>query len=63
MHRAIIFNGVWTFAIALSVFFLQGKQARREMDEQMFREQTTTNLVTDDFALTGTGAIAIGGSP
>ncbi|KAH9985811.1 MFS general substrate transporter [Russula compacta] len=47
MHRAIIFNGVWTFAVTLSVFFLQGNQARRELDEQMFREQTTTSLVMD----------------
>ncbi|KAI0268875.1 MFS general substrate transporter [Gloeopeniophorella convolvens] len=39
MHRAIILNGVWAFAASLLVFFLHGKQARREMDEQILREQ------------------------
>ncbi|KAI0268881.1 MFS general substrate transporter [Gloeopeniophorella convolvens] len=39
MHRAIILNGAWAFAASLLVFFLHGKQARREMDENMLREQ------------------------
>jgi len=39
MHTTIIFNGVWVSAVATLVFFLQGKQARRERDEQMYKEQ------------------------
>ncbi|KAH9979057.1 MFS general substrate transporter [Lactifluus volemus] len=35
MHRAILFNGIVVFIVCLLVFFLDGKQARREMDEQM----------------------------
>jgi hypothetical protein len=35
MHRAIVFNGIWVFAATLLVFFLHGRQARRELDEQM----------------------------
>jgi len=39
MHTTIIFNGVWVFTIATLVFFLEGKQARRELDEQMYGER------------------------
>jgi hypothetical protein len=39
MHATIIFNGVWTFAVATLVFFLEGKQTRREQDEKMFEER------------------------
>jgi hypothetical protein len=35
MYRAILFNGISVFTVTLLVFFLDGKQARREMDEQM----------------------------
>jgi len=39
MHDTIIFNGIWVSTAATLVFFLQGKQARRERDEQMYKEQ------------------------
>jgi len=39
MHRAILFNGISVFVVSLLVFFLCGRQARREMDEQMNRQQ------------------------
>jgi len=34
MRRALIFNGAFIMASASFVFFLRGKQARRELDEQ-----------------------------
>jgi len=39
MHTTIIFNGVWMSTVATLVFFLEGKQVRRERDEQMYEEQ------------------------
>jgi hypothetical protein len=39
MHASIIFNGVWASIVATLVFFLEGKQARRERDEQMYEER------------------------
>ena len=39
MHTTIIFNGVWVVAVATLVFFLEGKQVRRERDEQMYEER------------------------
>jgi hypothetical protein len=39
MHVAIIFSGVWASTAATLVFFLRGKQARRERDEQMYAVQ------------------------
>ncbi|KAN0135398.1 MFS general substrate transporter [Lactarius tabidus] len=39
MHRAIVFNGILVFAISLLVFFLRGRQVRRELDEQMNVQQ------------------------
>ncbi|KAI0295839.1 MFS general substrate transporter [Multifurca ochricompacta] len=39
MHRAIIFNAIWVFSTSLLVFFLHGRQARRELDERMNEEQ------------------------
>jgi hypothetical protein len=39
MRRAIIFNGVWVLAITVPIFFLRGRQARRELDEQMNEQQ------------------------
>ena len=39
MHRAVMFNGILTFAVSLLVFFLRGHQARRELDEQMYVQQ------------------------
>jgi hypothetical protein len=35
MRRALIFNGVFIAAAASLVFFLRGKQVRKEVDEQM----------------------------
>ena len=35
MHKALIFNGVFVLAGCCVVFFLTGKQARREKDAQM----------------------------
>jgi hypothetical protein len=42
MLRAIIFNGVWVLASTVSVFFLRGRQVRRELDEQMNEDQQKT---------------------
>ena len=39
MHATIIFNGVWASTVASLVFFLEGKQARRELDEQKREER------------------------
>jgi hypothetical protein len=39
MHAAFIFNGVWVSTVATLVFFLEGKQARRERDEKMYEER------------------------
>jgi hypothetical protein len=39
MHATIVFNGVWASTVAALVFFLEGKQARREQDEQMYEER------------------------
>jgi hypothetical protein len=44
MHRAIMFNGIWVLAVTVSVFFFQGRQARRELDEQMNNEQRAVNV-------------------
>ncbi|KZV63363.1 MFS general substrate transporter [Peniophora sp. CONT] len=35
MHRSIIFNGAWCFASSFFVFFLHGRQVRRERDVAM----------------------------
>ena len=35
MHRAIIFNAVFTTFAVLLVFGLEGRQARRERDEMV----------------------------
>jgi hypothetical protein len=50
MRRAIIFNGVWVLVITASIFFLRGRQARRELDEQMNAEQETSGLVINEMA-------------
>lgn len=50
MHRAIIFNGVWVVVITASIFFLRGKQARRELDEQMNEEQKTSGVRMNEMA-------------
>jgi len=44
MHRTVIFNGVWVSIVAAFVFFLRGKQVRRELDEQMNREQEPLSM-------------------
>ncbi|KAI0799593.1 major facilitator superfamily domain-containing protein [Irpex lacteus] len=38
MHRAIIFQGAFALATSMTVFALQGKQSRRELDEQRMQE-------------------------
>ncbi|KAI9437900.1 MFS general substrate transporter [Russula earlei] len=38
MHHAIIFNGVSVLTVTALVFFLQGKQVRRELDQRMYDE-------------------------
>jgi len=50
MRRAIIFNGVWVVAITASVFFLRGRQVRRELDEQMNEEQMTLGVRMNEMA-------------
>ncbi|KAH9993244.1 hypothetical protein BJV77DRAFT_999502 [Russula vinacea] len=47
MHRTIIFNGVWLSIVAVLVFFLQGKQTRRELDERMYEEQGMMSMKPD----------------
>lgn len=44
MHRTIIFNGVWVSIVAASVYFLRGKQVRRELDEEMNKEQAAMTM-------------------
>ena len=44
MHRAIIFNGVWTLAITMFIFPFRGRQVRRELDEQKNEEQKTLSI-------------------
>lgn len=39
MRKALIFNGAFILAGCCSVFFLRGKQVRREKDAQMRDEQ------------------------
>ena len=39
MRHSIEFNGILVFAVALLVFFLRGRQTRRELDEQMHMQQ------------------------
>jgi hypothetical protein len=34
MHRALVFNGTVALACSSLVFVIQGKQARKELDEQ-----------------------------
>jgi hypothetical protein len=50
MHRAIMFNGIWVSALAMLVFFLHGKQARRELDEQMNEENKTLSMDMSEVA-------------
>lgn len=38
MRRAIIFQGAFALAASMTVFALQGKQSRRELDEQRMQE-------------------------
>lgn len=38
MHRAFIFQGAFALATSMTVFALQGKQSRRELDEQRMQE-------------------------
>jgi hypothetical protein len=41
MHRALIFNGVFIVVCSSLVFFIRGKQARREMDIKMGKREGT----------------------
>jgi len=43
MRRALIFNASFVLAVGSLVFFLRGKQVRKELDEQM---KTTQRPVT-----------------
>jgi len=38
MRQALIFNGAFIVASASLVFFIRGKQARRELDEQKLQQ-------------------------
>ena len=38
MHRAIIFEGAFALAVSALVFALEGKQRRRELDEQRMQQ-------------------------
>ncbi|KAF8650442.1 hypothetical protein AX16_005245 [Volvariella volvacea WC 439] len=44
MHRALIFNGVFVLISSLLVFFVTGKQVRRELDEQMKQQAQTFEI-------------------
>ena len=44
MHKSLIFNGAFILAGCCSVFFLRGKQARREKDAQMGDGQQQNTL-------------------
>jgi hypothetical protein len=48
MHRTIIFNGIWVSTVAALVFFLRGKQVRRELDEQMYEERRMVSMDMDE---------------
>jgi hypothetical protein len=39
MHRALVFNGAYIVACASLVFFVRGKQVRREMDIKMSKRE------------------------
>ncbi|KZV63362.1 MFS general substrate transporter [Peniophora sp. CONT] len=45
LHKGVIFSGVWCFASSFLVFFLEGRQARRERDVAIAREQ---QMASDD---------------
>jgi MFS transporter, FLVCR family, MFS-domain-containing protein 7 len=38
MKRALIFNGAFVMSVGASIFLLQGKQKRKEVDEQKLEE-------------------------
>ena len=44
MHRAIIFEGAFALSVSALVFALEGKQRRRELDEQRM-QQTKQEVV------------------
>ena len=44
MHRAIVFNGIWTYTVSMLVFFFHGRQVRRELDEQMNEENKVPSM-------------------
>jgi MFS transporter, FLVCR family, MFS-domain-containing protein 7 len=44
MHKALIFTGVVVVACSSLVFVVQGKQARKELDEEKHRAQDTTAI-------------------
>jgi len=46
MRNALIFNGTFMMVIGSSVFLIQGKQVRKELDEQKHQETQATNLAT-----------------
>jgi len=42
MRKALIFNGAIIFASALTVFFIRGKQVRKELDERKLQQSLET---------------------
>jgi hypothetical protein len=47
MRRALIFNGVFIMGAAFSVFFIRGKQVRRELDELKTRQSLLAKATRD----------------
>jgi FLVCR family MFS transporter 7 len=45
MRRALIFNGVFVMSCSALIFLVQGRQARKELDEQKIQAQEA--LVTE----------------
>jgi hypothetical protein len=43
MRRALIYNGAFTMGAASLIFFLKGKQARKERDERKLKDSLVRN--------------------
>ncbi|KAF7364730.1 MFS general substrate transporter [Mycena venus] len=41
MHRALIFNGAVIMGICIAIFFLRGKQVRKQLDQEKLEESRT----------------------
>ena len=46
MRRSLIFNGVFVMCAAACVFFIRGKQRRRQLDEEKIEQSLLENGVT-----------------